>query len=75
MYIHYCWVCIHCYWVCIHCYWVWIPQAHLTELLATSHWMKTPNAAGILLFNLVFHDVLPLVCHSLDYDVRKVAPP
>eukprot|EP00242_Pyramimonas_sp_CCMP2087_P016550 CAMPEP_0198204212 /NCGR_PEP_ID=MMETSP1445-20131203/7599_1 /TAXON_ID=36898 /ORGANISM="Pyramimonas sp., Strain CCMP2087" /LENGTH=703 /DNA_ID=CAMNT_0043875981 /DNA_START=116 /DNA_END=2227 /DNA_ORIENTATION=- len=51
---------------------VGLGQANLTELLGTSHWMKTPNAAGILLFNLVFHDVLPLVCHSLDYDVRKI---
>jgi hypothetical protein len=51
-----------------------IPQMNLSAVVATSNWMKTPNAAGILLFNVVFHDIVPLVCQTLDYNVRKVGP-
>ena len=41
-------------------------------MTAHSSWVKAPAAAGILLFNVVFHDIVPLVCQALDYNVRKI---
>ena len=41
-------------------------------MTAHSSWVKAPAAAGILLFNMVFHDIVPLVCQALDYNVRKI---
>jgi len=51
---------------------VGLGQMNLSAVVATSNWLKTPNAAGILLFNVVFHDIVPLVCQTLDYNVRKI---
>jgi len=42
-------------------------------LVAHADWSKAPAAAGVVLFNVVFHDVIPLVCDYLKFDRVKIA--
>jgi hypothetical protein len=49
-----------------------VVQVNPGAVVATTNWGAAPGAAGILLFNVVFHDIIPLICEELDYNLRKV---
>jgi len=51
---------------------VGLGQVNPGVMAAHASWVKAPAAAGILLFNVVFHDIVPLVCQYLDYNVKKI---
>jgi len=41
-------------------------------VLGHAAWSKAPAAAGIILFNVVYHDVIPVICDNLKYDVKAI---
>lgn len=42
--------------------------------LAHISWPAAPAATGIILFNVVYHDVIPLVCSALKYNPAHIMP-
>jgi tyrosine-specific transport protein len=47
-------------------------QVSPAAVVSNTNWGAAPGAAGILLFNVVFHDIIPLICEQLDYNLRKI---
>ena len=49
--------------------------SYLSKFFTVLSWCrsKAPAAAGVVLFNVVFHEMIPLVCDFLKFDRVKVA--